>query len=112
MFPMSLAPSPCIAIVTTTVATQADASRLAAQAVQARLAACVQVEAIASHYVWQGARHEDAEWRLTCKTLPRAAPALRAWLRAHHPYETPQLLTQTAEAEGDYAGWVERQVEV
>ncbi|HCL85932.1 MAG TPA: cytochrome C biogenesis protein, partial [Comamonadaceae bacterium] len=39
--------APCtIAIVTTTVADPADAQRLAAAAVQARLAACVQVESI------------------------------------------------------------------
>lgn len=99
-----------IAVVTTTVASAAEAERLAAQAVQARLAACVQVEAIASHYAWQGAQHADAEWRLVCKTLPRAAPALRAWLRAHHPYEVPQLLTHMVEAEADYAQWVAQQV--
>ncbi|GAD23661.1 divalent-cation tolerance protein CutA [Acidovorax sp. MR-S7] len=99
-----------IAVVTTTVASAADARRLASGAVQARLAACVQVESIASHYVWQGAQHEDAEWRLVCKTLPEAAPALRAWLRAQHPYEVPQLLTQAMEAEVDYAQWVAGQV--
>ena len=100
-----------IAIVTTTVASAADAQRLSAGAVQARLAACVQVEAIASHYVWQGAQHEDAEWRLVCKTLPAAAGALRDWLRAQHPYQVPQLLTHTVEAEADYAGWVAQQVD-
>lgn len=105
------APSYTIAIVTTTVAHQADAQRLAAGAVQARLAACVQVEAIASHYVWQGAQQHDAEWRLVCKTLPQAAPVLRDWLRAQHPYDVPQLLTHTAQAEADYADWVAQQVD-
>ena len=38
-----------LAVVTTTVASAADAQRLAAGAVRSRLAACVQVEAIASH---------------------------------------------------------------
>ena len=104
-------PSPLLAVVTTTVASVADAQRLASGAVQARLAACVQVEAIASHYVWQGTQHEDAEWRLVCKTLPRAAPALRAWLRAQHPYEVPQLLSHNVEAEADYAQWVAQQVD-
>jgi len=103
--------TPRIAIVTTTVASAADAQRLAAGCVQARLAACVQVEAITSHYVWQGARHEDAEWRLVCKTLPQAAGALRDWLRAQHPYEVPQLLTHGAEADADYAAWVAQQVD-
>lgn len=106
----SASPHP-IAVVTTTVADAAAARRLASGAVQARLAACVQVEAMASHYVWQGARHEDAEWRLVCKTLPQTAPALRDWLRAQHPYEVPQLLTHTVEAEADYAQWVGRQVD-
>lgn len=99
-----------IAVVTTTVASAAEAERLAAQAVQARVAACVQVEPVTSHYVWRGAQHADAEWRLVCKTLPRAVPALRAWLRAHHPYEVPQLLTHAVEAEADYAQWVAQQV--
>lgn len=100
-----------IAVVTTTVATAADAERLSAQAVQARVAACVQVEAITSHYVWQGAQHADAEWRLVCKTLPWAAATLCAWLRAHHPYEVPQLLTHAVEAEADYVQWVAQQVD-
>ena len=108
---MHRTPTPQITIVTTTVASAADAQRLAAGAVQARLAACVQVEAIASHYVWQGAQQEDAEWRLVCKTLPAAAGALCDWLRAQHPYQVPQLLTHTVEAEADYAGWVAQQVD-
>ena len=100
-----------LAIVTTTVPSQVEAQRLAAAAVQQRLAACVQVEAIVSHYVWQGSQCEDAEWRLSCKTLPAAAPALRAWLRAQHPYEVPQLLTHEVRAEADYAAWVAQQVD-
>ncbi len=100
-----------IAIVTTTVPSQADARRLAAAAVQQRLAACVQVEAIVSHYVWQDSQCEDAEWRLACKTLPAAAPQLQGWLRAQHPYEVPQLLTHEARAEADYAAWVAQQVD-
>ncbi|WP_313315857.1 divalent cation tolerance protein CutA [Pulveribacter sp.] len=100
-----------IAIVTTTVPSQADARRLAAAAVQQRLAACVQVEAIVSHYAWQGSQCEDAELCLVCKTLPAAAPALRAWLRSQHPYEVPQLLTHTVQAEADYAQWMAQQVD-
>ena len=43
-----------VAVATTTVDSPEAAQRLAQAAVQARLAACVQVEAITSHYVWQG----------------------------------------------------------
>ncbi|MGX5661733.1 divalent-cation tolerance protein CutA [Diaphorobacter nitroreducens] len=100
-----------IAVVTTTVGGDAAAHRLASGAVQARLAACVQVEAITSHYVWQRVQQAEAEWRLVCKTLLSAAPALREWLRAQHPYEVPQLLTHAVHAEQDYVLWVAQQVD-
>ena len=100
-----------IAVVTTTMGDAAAAHRLASGAVQARLAACVQVEAITSHYVWQGVQQAEAEWRLVCKTLLFAAPALREWLRAQHPYEVPQLLTHAVQAEQDYVQWVAQQVD-
>ncbi|AVO49991.1 cytochrome C biogenesis protein [Melaminivora suipulveris] len=100
-----------IAILTTTVASAEDATRLASGAVQERLAACVQIEAIRSHYVWQGQACEEAEWRLSCKTLPAAAARLVAWLRSCHPYEVPQLLTHSVQAEADYAAWVAQQVD-
>ncbi|SDM23513.1 divalent cation tolerance protein [Oryzisolibacter propanilivorax] len=108
---MPMPPTPCaITLVTTTVATSEDARRLAQGAVRARLAACVQVEAITSHYVWQGSECEDAEWRLVCKTLPTALPALLRWLRDQHPYDVPQLLAQEAQAQPDYAEWLAGQV--
>ena len=44
-----------VCAVTTTVATPEDARRLAQAVLQQRLAACVQIEPITSHYRWQGA---------------------------------------------------------
>lgn len=95
--------------VTTTVETEADATRLAQGLVREHLAACVQVEPITSHYIWDGALQQGTEWRLVCKTSPAAVDALLQWLRAHHPYQLPQLLVQTAEASADYAAWVQAQ---
>ncbi|MDD2546324.1 MAG: divalent cation tolerance protein CutA [Burkholderiaceae bacterium] len=92
--------------VTTTVETEADATRLAQGLIQARLAACVQVEPIVSHYVWAQALQQGPEFRLVCKTSATASGPLLEWLRAHHPYPLPQLLVQTAEATADYAAWV------
>lgn len=97
---------PELSLVTTTVATPADARRLAQAVLQARLAACVQVQAITSHYHWQGALHEEAEQRLDCKTTAQAVPALLALLRAQHPYTLPELVVQPLQASGDYAQWV------
>lgn len=96
--------------VTTTVATEAEARRLAQAVLQARLAACVQVEPITAYFRWQGALQEDRELRLTCKTALRAVQPLLALLRTQHPYALPQLTVQTLQGSAEYAGWVDAQV--
>lgn len=97
-------------LVTTTVASAADARRLAQAVVQARLAACVQVEPITAYFPWQGALQEEREFRLVCKTAPRALHPLLALVRAHHPYVLPQLVVQTLQGSAEYADWVDAQV--
>ena len=77
-----------VCAVTTTVATPEDARRLAQAVLQQRLAACVQVEPITSHYRWQGALHEEAEWRLVCKTVAGSVAGLLQLLQAQHPLRT------------------------
>lgn len=101
-----------VCMVTTTVATEAEARRLAQGVLHARLAACVQVEPITSHFRWQGALQEDRELRVVCKTIPDAVPALFGLLRSQHPYTLPQLALQTLQASADYAQWVRSEVVV
>jgi periplasmic divalent cation tolerance protein len=99
-----------IALVTTTVGSAADADSLAQGAVQAQWAACAQVEPITSHYVWQGQLEHSAEWRVVFKTQPDVVEGLWTWLKAHHPYDVPQLLLRTEHADAAYAAWVAEQV--
>jgi len=98
-------------IVTTTVGTADDAARLARAAVERRLAACVQVDAIAaSHYRWEGALCADAEWRLTLKTAAHCLPLLEQFFAEAHPYALPQFAAVEARASAAYAGWVAGEV--
>lgn len=96
-------------VVQTTLANEAEAAMLARQIVQARLGACVQLQAIKSFYVWQEKAHEEGEWLLSVKTRSALYPALEHWLRQHHPYETPEIvqLPITAGSAG-YLAWVEQ----
>jgi periplasmic divalent cation tolerance protein len=104
---------PDILAVTTTVGSIEDAHRLARGLVEARLAACVQVDAaITSTYRWEGRLCEEAEVRLVIKTLPACEAALQAFLAAHHPYEVPQFLAQPMRASDAYAAWVRSEVGV
>ncbi len=95
--------------VTTTVPTQADAERIAASLVEARLAACVQVAGpIASTYLWQGAVEQATEWYCHCKTTRARYPALEARLRELHPYEIPEIIAvPIVAALPAYLAWIE-----
>jgi len=99
--------------VTTTVASRADALRLGHAVLERRLAACVQVEeGLTSLYRWQGKDCEDAEVRLTIKTLPGCAEALQALFREAHPYEVPQFLAVGMRASPAYAEWARSEVQL
>jgi periplasmic divalent cation tolerance protein len=96
-----------ILVVTTTVASRADAERLARALMERRLAACVQVEeGLASFYTWHGEACEDAELRLTIKTLPACEAPLQAFFAQAHPYELPQFLATRMRASATYFEWV------
>ncbi|MFC5496001.1 divalent-cation tolerance protein CutA [Caenimonas terrae] len=98
---------PRVLSLVTTVGSQADAQQLAGLLLERRLAACVQVEpGLVSHYVWQGRRCEEPELRLTIKSLPDRAAALKALFDQHHPYELPQFLSTELDASSEYAAWV------
>ncbi|HUL53021.1 MAG TPA: divalent-cation tolerance protein CutA [Opitutaceae bacterium] len=91
----------------TTVANPDDAARLARGAVEAGLAACVQVDGpVISHYRWEGRVETASEHRLMFKFLPEQAAALEAWIRARHPYDTPEWIVARAEHVSEkYLSW-------
>ena len=91
----------------TTVATRADADRLATGAVERGLAVCVQIDGpVASHYRWQGKTEHAEEFRLTFKCLPVQLSALEALILGSHPYDTPEWLVIRAERVGEkYLSW-------
>ena len=67
-------------------------------------------EGLRSHYRWEGRVRDEAEVRLTLKSLPSQLPAIQACFAEHHPYELPQLLWQLMEASPAYAVWVRQEV--
>jgi len=101
---------PPLLLVLTTVATRADADRLARSMVGQRLAACAQISAIDSVYRWQGAVQADGECRLLLKTTPARYPALQATLRAEHPYQLPAIVAlPCSHALPEFGAWVENE---
>ena len=103
---------PEFGIVLTTVATPEDAQRLADGLLEQRLAACVQTLAIQSAYRWKGAVQREPEQLLLIKTRAALYPAVEAYLRAHHPYEVPEIVrVPIAAGSPDYLRWLAAETE-
>ena len=79
-------------VVMTTVANAEQARIIMTAVIEARLAACAQVQSISSCYRWEGKVVNDAEHLILFKTRSSAYEALEAKLLALHPYDTPEII--------------------
>jgi len=94
-------------IVTTTVAGRAEARRIADLLLAERLAACVQLLDIESHYVWKGERQAEPEIMLLIKTCASLFEEVIARIKAEHSYDTPEITAQTFSAgSAPYLAWI------
>jgi periplasmic divalent cation tolerance protein len=80
-------------LVITNLPERAAAEKLADALVAKRLAACINILApCRSVYRWQGAVQHDEEHPVLIKTTRAAYAELEAQIRAHHPYELPEII--------------------
>ena len=99
-------------VVYTTVTKAEDAQMLARGAVERRLAACVQIEAIQSVYRWKGEVQSESEQRILFKTTKALYQQLESMIAELHPYELPAIFaTPVIAASTAYAAWVREAVD-
>ena len=97
-------------VVMVTAPNKEEAERLAIAALESRFAACVQIQAITSHYWWNGKITSDAEQLLLFKTLPAKFAVLRDLISSLHSYDTPEIIQLPVTAGADkYLGWLRRE---
>lgn len=85
-------------IVFTTLPDADHAAALAARLVEERLAACVNILApCTSVYRWEAQIETTVEVPLLIKTSAARYAALEAAIRAHHPYELPEVVAVPVE---------------
>lgn len=97
-----------IRLVICTAPDAATAEKLAQGAVEARLAACVNVVPGAiSYYFWEGKLQKDAEFVLLIKSRSAILPELTRFLRENHPAKLPEIVALPVDG-GDrqYLDWV------
>jgi periplasmic divalent cation tolerance protein len=85
-----------------------EAAREAAMGLlEARLVACCNLlPACESIYWWEGKLAANPETVMIAKTTPDLAAAARTWIETSHPYETPAILSFSADANADFVSWV------
>jgi periplasmic divalent cation tolerance protein len=99
--------SESFSVLVTTVANADDARALARAALEARLAACVQIFPIVSHCEWKGELREDAEFAVHMKIRTSDYEELSALVQAKHSYETPEILRfEIMEGDKGYLDWI------
>lgn len=93
----------------TTVATLADADRIATDHHITNQTVCVQIEGpIRSHSRWRGKREQADEYRLTIKCLPNQLATVAQRAHALHPYSIPQwIVVAAASVSEKYLSWAQ-----
>lgn len=94
-------------VIMTTTDSEDEARRLAASLVERRLAACVQLTSVESHYLWNGALQRTAEWLLVIKTVAHRFDDVERFLHEHHSYDVPEIVSlPVARGSAAYLNWV------
>jgi periplasmic divalent cation tolerance protein len=84
---------PRFIIAVTTIGSLSEARRLAQGILRNRLAGCINlIPQIHSWYWWRGKQEKAREILVLLKTERRQLAALDRFLKAHHPYEVPELI--------------------
>jgi periplasmic divalent cation tolerance protein len=97
-------------VVLVTCGSLPEARRIARSAVEARLAACVNIlrAPVESIYRWKGAVETAREYLLLIKTTKKSLGALEKTVRRLHSYDLPEFIAlPIAEGSRAYLNWLE-----
>ena len=91
----------------TALGSREEALKLAHEAVEARVAACVQVVGpVTSVYRWEGRIEESEEYLCLMKTPRETAQSLMDFVRERHPYDTPEItVVESILTDDRYQAW-------
>ena len=92
----------------TTFPSLVEAEKAGKALVEDQLAACVNIlPSMISHYRWQGAVERAEETVMLIKSRASLAEAVRAAVKASHPYDTPAILVLPVESvDQTYFAWI------
>lgn len=84
-----------------------NAGDIARALVSERLAACVHVLPVESHYRWQGSLHHEPEFLIQAKTTTGRTAAAEALIKRLHTYELPGIdVVPITGGSAEYLAWI------
>lgn len=83
-----------------------SARRAANILLEKKLAACINLFPVESHYLWQGKKEKVKEVMLSAKTTRELYPRLEKVVLKNHPYETPCLEVTSLKLNQACEGWL------
>lgn len=93
----------CIAL--STFASKEQAQGVIDKILEEKLAACIQVLDIKSHYMWEGSVCHDDEVLILFKTSWDMYEELEQHIKELHPYDTPEIIA--IDIEKGYKGYLD-----
>ncbi len=98
--------------VTTTCESRSLAQKIAAQLIQHKLAACVQIAGpIESHFRWEGRIETSQEWKCVCKTTLPRYEQVQSMIQSLHTYDVPEIIaTNVVRVSADYLAWADAEL--
>ena len=98
-------------IVLSTCGSRNEAEKIARDAVERRLAACVNVMPVTCYYRWNGKIRADREYLLIAKTRSEVFARLERRILALHTYELPEILSlKVLGGHKQYLDWIDEEV--
>ena len=92
------------------VGSSEEASALGKMAIEKHLAACANIFPAQSSFLWESKMQEEEEFILLLKTFPSLSERLRLFISSAHSYDTPAILSWSAEVNEVYAKWMSDQL--
>jgi len=95
------------ALVMTTTNSKENANAITKALLEKKLAACIQIQPIESHYVWKGEIQQDQEFLLLIKSKATLYKKIENCILQQHAYETPEIIQVPIEkGSNPYLNWI------